>query len=390
MKLELRETKYESIAQGPLTEGCQQCVEGKKLVLFVTGVCPAKCFYCPLSPEKKMKDVVFANERELLGSDDACLASLFEEVRLSGAQGAGITGGDPLARLGRTCAYIKALKKEFGKSFHIHLYTTPMLVTEDALAQLFSAGLDEIRFHPLDDKQKWPRLLLARKFSWLVGIEIPVIPDKLDEAKELLLWAGENKLIDFLNLNELEVSDITADDFQKKHYHVREESGYGIDGCKEAALEIMKLARSFAIPVHYCTTTIKDKYQMGNRLRRQAEQAAKAFDIIEDGLFIRGAIYHSFPPAEDYQRVLKTITPDERKEELRFLERIMSFLRELGMPDDAAFIDEPRLRIVLGAEVLTELVQVLHDEFGGLSLASVKEYPTSDAWLVEYTPFPKA
>ncbi|MBR9702749.1 radical SAM protein [Candidatus Woesearchaeota archaeon] len=390
MKLELHETDYESIAQGPLTEGCEQCVEGKKLVLFVTGVCPAKCFYCPLSPEKKMRDVVFANERELTGDDAHRLQQLFEEVRMSGAEGAGITGGDPLARLGRTCEYIRALKKEFGKDFHIHLYTTPLLVTEDSLSQLFDAGLDEIRFHPLDDEEKWSRLLLARRFSWKVGIEIPVLPDKIDDAKKLLLWAGKNKLIDFLNLNELEVSELTADEFQKKHYHVREESGYGVDGCKEAALEIMKLARTFDVPVHYCTTTLKDKYQMGNRLRRQAAQSAQAFDVVEEGLLFRGAIYHDFPPGENYQRVLKTLTPQERKNELAFLEKVVIFLKELGMPEDAGFIDELRLRIVLGAEALHELADDLSEQFPELVLAVVTEYPTSDAWIVEFNPIPKA
>jgi organic radical activating enzyme len=130
------------------------CVEGRKLVLFITGLCTQRCFYCPVSEKKFGHDVVFANEWQI--QDPANPMEMFQEAELTQAKGAGITGGDPLVKLDRCVQYIKLLKDKYGKQFHIHLYTPPKLVTKEALQKLYDAGLDEIRFHPnLKDDKDW-------------------------------------------------------------------------------------------------------------------------------------------------------------------------------------------------------------------------------------------
>jgi len=53
-----------------LSEGCRLCYKGTKMVLFVTGICGKNCFYCPVSEERKEKDVVFANEKRVEKDDD--------------------------------------------------------------------------------------------------------------------------------------------------------------------------------------------------------------------------------------------------------------------------------------------------------------------------------
>src|SRR5206468_3588495 len=89
---------------------------------------------------KMYKDVVFADEKRVLRDED-----VLGEARAIRATGAGITGGDPLDAVERTCRYIRLLKGEFGPGFHTHLYT--MSTDPDKIRALADAGLDEIRFH---------------------------------------------------------------------------------------------------------------------------------------------------------------------------------------------------------------------------------------------------
>jgi len=385
MPLQVVETPYCSILQGELPAGCKGCVRGEKLVLFVTGLCPATCFFCPISDEKKMKDVMFANEQELAGDESAQIRALIKEAKANKALGAGITGGDPLARVDRTCAYIRALKKEFGKSFHTHLYTPLILVNEITLAKLAAAGLDEIRFHPsLASEKFWSRMLLAKKYDWDIGIEIPILPDKVKESKRLIDFAAAYKLIKFLNLNELEVSERAQGEFKRRGYKTREGT-YVVEGSKGAAMELMQHARKYDITAHYCTTTLKDRIQMGNRVIRRAENESHPFDIVdEEGILTRGAVYLSYPPKFSYKKILKSLTESEREAEIENLKDILAWLTAQGMPSDAGLVDAHRLRIVLGAEAVEEIHKELAKKFPKATCAIISEWPTSDAFIVSF------
>ena len=58
-------------------EGCIQCQQGSKLVLFVTGKCHWGCDYCPLSENRRETPDMFANERRCTN-----WAEVIEEVRV--------------------------------------------------------------------------------------------------------------------------------------------------------------------------------------------------------------------------------------------------------------------------------------------------------------------
>src|SRR5437773_9945405 len=148
------------------------------MCVFFTGICSFHCFYCPVSDEKMYKDVVFADEKRVTRDED-----VLEEARANRATGAGITGGDPLDAVERTCRYIRLLKAEFGPTFHTHLYT--MSTDADKIRALAEAGLDEIRFHvppglwsSAADSSFVAASPLGPPLGRTLGIAIPLIPER--------------------------------------------------------------------------------------------------------------------------------------------------------------------------------------------------------------------
>ena len=241
-------------------------MKGVKLVVFITGLCDEKCFYCPVSRKKLYHDVVWVDEERAKSINDIVV----EAYRI-GAEGAGITGGDPLRTPRRTIAVIRLLKRVWGQDFHIHLYTSGRYALPNTLWALEASGLDEIRFHPTTT-QLLERVLLAKRVMkrTRVGAEIPVIPGREAELKELILWLDKHG-IEFINLNELEASASNLDNLLRRGYVVDKER-YVVKGSEETALRLVDWASRTTrkIIVHYCPARYKDRVQLRLRLLRKA------------------------------------------------------------------------------------------------------------------------
>jgi hypothetical protein len=350
----IEKTKFYSRKIGHLAKGCRLCVKGQKLVYFVTGICPKRCYYCPISDKKYEKDVVYANEGKVTN-----IHQIIEEANLCDAKGAGFTGGDPLCRMYRTTFSIRQLKKKFGKKFHIHLYTSFDLVNEKNLEKLYRAGLDEIRFHAdIDNDKLWNKIELARKFNWDIGAEIPVIPGKLKQTKKLIDYFYDK--IDFLNLNELEVADNKISRLSKLGFLTKSRISYAVKGSEELALKLMKyIDKKYRLNVHYCTAKLKDRVQLGERIKKRAKNVKGEYDIVdEEGLLIRGAVY--------CRDLVET-----RKE----------LMKEFDIPSELIEIDKERKRLLTGAWIIDKLKGELKKR--KLKIAVVKEYPTYDRLEVE-------
>jgi pyruvate formate-lyase activating enzyme-like uncharacterized protein len=261
----IKKTDYDSVVSNSFCKGCDKCLRGKKLVLFITGICSRNCFYCPLSNNRKNKDKVFANERECKIGD---LKSVFEEIELSQAKGAGITGGDPLLKIERTIKYEKEIKKKY-KDFHIHLYCSTKNITNDKLKRL-SKVIDEIRFHPDLEKsfnEEKKKILLSKKYfnKQEIGIEIPIFPDKIKETLKFLESICDK--IGFLNLNELEIGAENSEKMLQK-YEI-EKDGYVVKGSFKAGIFLLKkLSKKFPkLKIHFCSAKTKNLHQYVNRLK---------------------------------------------------------------------------------------------------------------------------
>lgn len=368
----MQKTKFYSWKNRKIAKGCRMCVKGKKLVLFVTGICSTNCWYCPLSEQKKNKDVVFANEWRISKDED-----IIREAELCSAEGAGITGGDPLLKLERTIKYIKMLKSHFGKKFHIHLYIPLDHVTKEKMQMLYDAGLDEIRMHPnIIDNRLWERVETVASFEWDVGVEIPVIPTLGNETEKLIGYFSP--YIKFLNLNELEQSDMNMDDMVQRGFKTKSMLDYSIEGSEKLAFRLM---RKFPkLDIHYCTTKLKDAVQLAERIKIRAKNSAEEFDkITEEGMLVRGAIYlEELKPSFGYRDMLSEMTESRRKEVIGKLEQSKKEIQQKYCVSDKMIkVDRMKLRLLTSNEIAKKIKEPK------LACAVVTEYPTWDQTEIE-------
>tara|TARA_Y100001001_G_scaffold101758_1_gene99501 strand:- start:896 stop:2038 length:1143 start_codon:yes stop_codon:yes gene_type:complete len=284
-------------------EGCIQCQMGSKLVLFITGNCHWRCDYCPLSETRRDIDHMFANERRCESFDE-----VIEEAKAMRATGAGITGGDPLMARERTLEGIRRLKAEFGPDFHLHMYTSIPFRPEWA-AEFAEAGLDEIRFHFLDLEAEQYRETIAAcsAASIFTGVELPCEPDKESELLELL-EALRGYDVDFLNLNELEITVGNIDNMELRGFNLSTEITAGAAGSAELAHVLRNRVNAAAsgLPdpidaetrdpygyhLKFCTAVYKDAGQLRRRFQRRGEATIAPHETLtEDSTLMFGAVY---------------------------------------------------------------------------------------------------
>ncbi|HEQ78335.1 MAG TPA: radical SAM protein [Euryarchaeota archaeon] len=343
---------------GELSKGCRQCMKGEKLVLFISGICNMECIYCPLSEERRDRNLIWANERAVTN-----FREVLQEAEAMHAGGAGITGGDPLLSLSKTLEYTEALKKEFGTDFHLHLYTAQP-VNEQIIKKLYMAGVDEIRFHITDKNINsiWNTIEAASKVYSSFGVEIPAVPGKAEKIKEIALRI--NSLGGFLNLNELEFSHTNAEKLLSEGYNLNGEESYAAEGSEEAALEVLNFAEENSLRVHFCTSEFKDSVQLKNRLLRTALQNVKDYEeVIEDGLLLKGVIISM---------------------KGSYIE-LISYLREkFDIPENLITFDEEKGRIETTREIVEALSKIYRNP--NLKYYIVEEYPTSNRLETELIP----
>ncbi len=346
----LKKMECGSVYTGKIAKGCRYCIDGSKMVLFITGRCEWNCYYCPVSLEKKGRDVVYANERQV-HSD----AEIIAEAEAMDAVGTGITGGDPLLDMERTVHMIRLLKNKFGSDHHIHLYTAT--INPEKALTLQEAGLDEIRFHP--SKSMWTRMSETRfaetvkVLSIDVGVEVPALPNRERELNSLVSYAREAG-VRFVNLNELELSESNWDMMEVHRYEVRDELSFAVAGSRETAMTVLKSNKRAHI--HFCSSTFKDGVQLRRRLIRRAKHTTMPYQqVTEDGTIVHGYLY-----ADD-------------------LERAKRELLDIGVPADLMEVLGDRIEVA--PWILKDIASLV-----GYRCFLSEQYPTAEGLEVEKVP----
>ena len=348
-------TPANSLLLGTMPRGCRLCIQGAKLVLFVTGLCRRGCYYCPLSKGRKNRDVVYANERPVQSSRD-----ILGEAKLIDALGTGLTGGDPSLRFRRVLGYIRLLKRRFGRRHHIHMYCGGEL-SRSQLLELKKAGLDELRFHTWSAKP----VALALSLGLCAGVEIPAIPGTFKQTTALLRELDRVRC-PFVNLNELEFSDTNLEALKEHGFGIKSDESMAVKGSEELALKLLDwAARNTRLNIHYCPSSLKDAVQLRNRLKRKARNVARVHEsITREGLLIKGVV-----------RGLG-------RGQLAGVRRRL--LRRYDIPPSLLVIDRQKSRLELPWRMAQKLARLEPQ----LEFAIVEEYPTYDRLETTLIPLP--
>ncbi len=347
----IEETKGGTYVAGEIARGCSLCMQGAKMVLFVTGECKTGCYYCPISFKRRGKNNTWANERPVLNDAD-----VLEETRRMNAKGASLTGGEPTLEMDRCIHYIKLLKEAFGQRFHIHLYTCE--ATPEQTNELAEAGLDEIRFH--DPEKMLESMPLADKLD--IGCEMPCIPGQAESLKRCIdKLAGKAK---FINLNELEFSESNVDALNKRGFKIKHELSHAVAGSEELGRELLEYANG-KIDIHFCTSRFKDAVQYRNRLKRTAKNIHKPYEkVTQDGLLLKGG--------------LKMRGKATEKELAQLREKL---IRKYSLSPDLLWVDKQKHRLETSVAIAKRLASDKE-----IRAEIIEEFPTWDRYEAETMP----
>ncbi len=264
---------------GELPRGCRLCLLGVKSVLFITGLCPLSCPYCPVDRERLGKDVMYINDKPISRFED-----IIEEIDDSFSNGIAVTGGEPFMAVERVAEYCKRLKGIYGEEFHIHTYTHALNIRESKI-DILCKYIDEVRIHAVNVEQARRALNAVRRLrdcNIEVGVEVPVIPGlENDILRAIDVFVNEG-LITFVNLNELDVSPSNVESLRALGVKITEE-GRAV-GSLEAAFKLAEeLRRRYPrLDVHVCTTHTKDHCQIGARLFRRSLMTLREGEFVFD------------------------------------------------------------------------------------------------------------
>ncbi len=265
---------------GPLSPGCELCVQGLWSCLFVNGKCNCRCFYCPA--EQNSVDIPMTNR---ISFPDP--SGYVEYLEKFGYRGVGLSGGEPLLTFATTLSYAAAVKKRFGARVFVWLYTNGTLIDVEKLAQLADAGVDEIRFDIGATGYDLSKAGLAVGRVATVSVEIPAVPEDVDVLKKVIS-AMQDKGIDHLNLHQLRVTPYNAGKLLERGYSFVPGEKVTVLESELAALDLMLFsAQCVGLPVNYCSFVYRHRYQNAAAKVRSAFLVLKGHESLTESGMIR-------------------------------------------------------------------------------------------------------
>jgi pyruvate formate-lyase activating enzyme-like uncharacterized protein len=268
---------------GPLSPGCLICGSGGWGCNYINGLCTRRCFYCPQDRKRV--------EERPSQTDGFTLKDPTDHVQFLKAfhiKGVGFSGGEPFLMPDRLLAHIQAIRKEFGDTIYLWVYTNGDRLTRPALARLREAGLNEIRLDLSARRYDLSPLALARKYIPTVTVEIPAIPEDFGLVKGLL-GRLEARGVKYLNLHQLHASRFNYKALLRRGYHFLHQPLLPIFESEICALKLLGYARDrrVALPINYCAAAYKGRFHARNSRQRRARLFHQGHEEITAAGYIR-------------------------------------------------------------------------------------------------------
>ena len=240
-----------------------------------------RCFYCPT--DQTRTGVPTTNTLTFSRSQD-----YVDYIDRLGFNGVSISGGEPLLTADQTVKFISAVKKKFGNTVYLWLYTNGTLVTADLLARLKDTGLNEIRFDIGATGYALDKASMAVDLFDHVTVEIPAVPEDyaLMTAK---LGEMNDRGISFLNLHQLRLTPHNLPNMIKRGYTCLHGEHITVLESELTALKLIRFAieNSIPLPVNYCSFVYKNRFQKAASRKRCGLMISKPHENVTENGYIR-------------------------------------------------------------------------------------------------------
>ena len=248
------------IYTGELDPGCQLCIEGKWSCLGLNQVCTRKCFFCPVEQPGGGAPVTEKLAQTTIPSS----SDYIELIRKLRIKGVGISGGEPFATPKRLIEYVTAIRREFGASVRVWVYTNGDLAHDAALKTLSAAGVDEVRFDLSARQYDLTPLRAAVKYMRAVVVETPAIPEEFETLKSVLPELRSMGIRN-VNLHQLFKTPFNSARLDARGYSYADISDgvlFPVIESEHAALKLLLhvLRTKLDISVNYCSRDYKDRF----------------------------------------------------------------------------------------------------------------------------------
>lgn len=268
---------------GPLSPGCLICGKGGWDCNFINKLCTRQCFYC--TQDHSMKEECESQTDGITFKDPAEHLFFLKTFQI---RGVGFSGGEPLLVLDRLLANLKAIRQELGNSLYLWIYTNGDLVERSVLQGLREAGLNEIRFDISAREYDLAPVVLAKEYIPTVTVEIPAIPEDFELMKNLLDEMGTMG-VSFLNLHQLQANKYNYKALRRRNYHFLHQTPISVFESEICALKLLLFAckHQINLPMNYCCSAYKDRFQSRDLRTRQSRVVLKSFEEITNAGYIR-------------------------------------------------------------------------------------------------------